>query len=54
MKHPYELAAAVAVVACVNAFIVGGLLGAKSASTPSPARSIARERAERDNPANSA
>lgn len=37
MKHSYELAAAVAVVACVNAFIVGGLLGAKSASTPTPA-----------------
>lgn len=36
MKHSYYLAAVVAVVACVRAFVLGGLLGAKSDATATP------------------
>lgn len=35
MKHSYYLAAVVAVVACGRAFVLGGLLGAKSTEPPS-------------------
>lgn len=37
MKHSYYLAAVVAAVACVRAFVIGGWLGAKGIATPSAA-----------------